>query len=283
MTDQGRTARQPTAAPTRPLAILSFDVEEFDLPTEVGRPLPFDEQIRLSEHGLHRVLALLDKHRATATFFTTAVFARARPALVREIAQRHEIASHAFRHDAIEPGDAARSRETLQEITHAPVVGFRRPRMGPIDAGELAAAGYLYDSSLHPTWLPGRYNHLREPRVPHWRGHADARVLEIPASVGPTLRLPAFWLAFRHFPAWIYRANAARILRADGVLNHYFHPWEFAPIAGLGLPWLPSRGAGEPLVARLDAYMGWLGSRATWTTFAAYARGWIDEHGSAPR
>src|SRR5262245_1699419 len=172
---------------------LTFDVEEFDVPLEYGHWVPADEQDGVSAAGLRAVLRLLEELAVPATLFCTALFAERHPELIRQAAAAHEIASHGVRHAGLAPGDPRRARERLERVLGAPVRGFRAPRMAPVAAAELAAAGYAYDSSEHPTWIPGRYNRLGTPRRAAWRDG----LLSVPASVTPVLRLPLFWLSFK--------------------------------------------------------------------------------------
>ena len=62
--------------------------------------------------------------------------------------------------------------------------------MFAVDNAAIARAGYRYNSSLNPAFIPGRYMHLDSPRT--WF-MADG-VMQIPASVSPLLRVPLFWL-----------------------------------------------------------------------------------------
>jgi len=71
------------ALPSRPQALLSFDCEEFDLPTEYGQPMSLAEQTALAAQGLDRTLRLLSACAVPATMFTTAALALACPARVR--------------------------------------------------------------------------------------------------------------------------------------------------------------------------------------------------------
>ncbi len=84
----------------------------------------------------------------------------------------HEIASHGFYHSSFETADLRKSKEALEELTGQPVNGFRMARMMPVEEEEIHKAGYLYNSSLNPTCIPGRYNHLGQtPHLFHerWR------------------------------------------------------------------------------------------------------------------
>ena len=153
--------------------LLSFDVEEFDIALQYGRAVSVDEQFAVGAAGFDRILGLLEQHpaRPRATFFTTAVFADRFPDLVRRaVGGENEIASHGFTHGPLEPGDLERSKATLERVCGTPVFGFRRARMDPTDARAVAAAGYLYNSSEHPVWLPGRYNNFFRPRRPYREG-----------------------------------------------------------------------------------------------------------------
>lgn len=250
--------------------LLSFDVEEFDLPGEYGALPPSEVQMEIGAAGLVAVLDLLDRLALRATFFTTAVFASAHPGLTRRIAARHELASHGWEHSRFAEADLARSRAELERLSGVPVRGFRRARFGAFDRGALAAAGYRYDSSDNPIWLPGRYNNLGSPRTIH---RADG-VVKIPVSASPLVRYPLFWLSFKHTPPSLFRAISAWTLRHDGYLNLFFHPWEFTPLDAFPIPALVSRFAGPPMVARLEAYLQWLKQRATFEPLGEFAARW---------
>ena len=67
------------------MILLSFDVEEFDVPDEFGFPLPFDEQIEISRIGTIRILDTLLSHQVKATFYITVNFARHAPEVLQRI------------------------------------------------------------------------------------------------------------------------------------------------------------------------------------------------------
>jgi hypothetical protein len=246
--------------------LLSFDAEEFDIPQEFGRPVPEATQMSVSAHGLEAVLALLDRLDTRATFFTTARFALANEALVRRVAARHEVASHGYDHSTFCDEDLLRSRQALEAITSAPCRGFRRARMAPTDHGAIRAAGYSYNSSENPIYLPGRYNNFRRPRRPYFSGD----LLNIPVSATPLVRFPLFWLSFKNVPLLVSQAAATATLAADSAINLYFHPWEFADIGGFGLPGYITRCSGDRLAAKLERYLSWLKRRASFITFSEF-------------
>jgi peptidoglycan/xylan/chitin deacetylase (PgdA/CDA1 family) len=257
-----------------PLACLSFDVEPFDIPTEYGTAIGVEKQYAIGSAGLVRVLDLLDVERARATFFITGEFALRFPAVIRRIAESplgHEIASHGHTHGDLEPGHLARSRTTLEEIGGRPVTGFRRARMAPTDAGQVAAAGYGYNASENPIWLPGRYNHFCSPRRARVEKTVSGPLVQIPASATPLVRVPLFWLAFKNLPMPVIRMASVWTLASDRSLNTYFHPWEFMEIEGFGLPGVARRIDGHALLERLRGYVRWLATRAEFATYNTLA------------
>lgn len=232
--------------------LLSFDTEEFDLPREQGAEIAFEESMRVSVAGTERILDILERNGVRATFFCTVRFAEHAPAVMRRIIDGgHEVASHGVDHWQPQASDAERSRPELERLSGLPVVGYRQPRMMAVDNRALAQAGYRYNSSLHPTFIPGRYMHLGVPRVPF---EADG-LLQIPVSVTPWLRLPLFWLACHHYPQWLYRRLCLRTLRHDGHFAIYFHPWEFVALGEhpeWRIPWLIRRHSGQAMAQRLE-------------------------------
>ena len=81
------------------VVLISFDVEEFDLPREHGGEIPLEEGCNVSTEGLKRVLEVLRRQRVKATFFVTGNFARVKPEMVKEIlAGGHEVGCHGVDH-----------------------------------------------------------------------------------------------------------------------------------------------------------------------------------------
>lgn len=239
------------------MVLLSFDIEEFDMPFEYQGQISFEEQISVSQTGLERILDLLKKHKAKATFFSTVVFAEnSRSLIERLLSEGHELASHTWFHSEFEEKHLKESREKLEELFSTPVTGLRMPRMMPVDKKAVENAGYLYNSSVNPTFLPGRYNNLKVSRTYFKEG----KVTQIPASVSPNFRIPLFWLSFHNFPLGIYKKIAADTLKKDRYLNIYFHPWEFAEIkkTEFKLPGFTVKNSGDEMVQRFDDFLGWL-------------------------
>lgn len=239
------------------MILLSFDIEEFEMPREYGDPIPFTDQIQISKEGTTKILDLLKKHNITATFYTTANFAQHAEDIVhRIISEGHELASHGLYHDHFKSEHLKQSKEILEQIGKTLVRGYRMARMMPVPEEEVYNAGYIYNSSINPTYLPGRYNKLNEPRTYFMR----EGVWQIPASVTPLIRFPLFWISFHNLPLSLYCALAGRTLKKDGYLNVYFHPWEFMPIgpkSKYNFPFYVTKNTDKKMVDRLGKFIEW--------------------------
>jgi len=196
---------------TKPTTIcLTFDLEEFDLPLGFKQEISKERQIEITTNGMETLLPLLKD--ISCTFFTTANYAENNPALIKQLSVSHEIASHSYFHSSFDKADLKKSREVLQTISGTEITGFRMPRMAKVNYQDIKEAGYLYDSSLNPTFILGRYNHFTSPKTIF---KTDNDLLVVPASVTPSLRIPLFWLTFKNSSvAWYCRqAKVFRCLR----------------------------------------------------------------------
>jgi peptidoglycan/xylan/chitin deacetylase (PgdA/CDA1 family) len=228
--------------------LITLDVEEFDIPLEYNCAIPANRQMEVGKAGLDAVLSVIQPHNIACTMFTTANFANHYPHAVQQMAQQHEIASHTYYHSTYQTEHLLQSRLRLQQITGKPITGLRMPRMKKVPMADVVAAGYAYDSSVNPIWLPGRYNNLHLPRTTY----TQEGMLRVPASVSPGLRIPLFWLAFKNMPYGLFKKLTLQTLRKDGYVCLYFHPWEFVDIEGYNLPGYVKKRNGQPLLHRLD-------------------------------
>lgn len=250
-----------------PKILLTFDVEEFDTALEYNNLIDLPEQLEVSTRGMLFIKEVLDHQQVPVTMFVTANYALHNRDLIKTLSDKHEIASHGYWHGTFEPADLATSKQVLEEITGKTVTGFRRARMMPVDETDLKSAGYTYNSSLNPTYLPGRYSHLDKPKTPFMQNG----ILNIPASVSPTLRIPLFWLSFKNFPMWLYKQLSVNTLQGHGFLNIYFHPWEFTDLSMYQIPGYVQRYSKDLLISRLDEYITWLKGKGEFVTMGQYA------------
>ena len=213
----------------------------------------FEDRIPRSSWGAHesrvaanvdRLLALLAASRTRGTFFILGLVAERTPEVVKAIAGAgHEVASHGWEHRRVTdltPDEfrvsVRRSKQLLEQMIGAPVLGYRAPSYSIVAGREwaldvLAEEGYRYDSSLFPVRRPG-YGYAAGGRDPHWLERPAGRLAELPPATWRVLgaNLPAAGGAyFRIFPYRLVRA-ALRQCEARGVPGvFYLHPWEVDP------------------------------------------------------
>lgn len=129
----------------------------------IGLSAPDSARAQVFEQGIPRLFDLFDRYRIRATFFIVGRDLPAQAASVREMVRRgHEVANHSTWH---RPGFARLTREEKRAdiaTTHwlianaagQPPVGFKSPgfSLSPDQLDVLMELGYLYDSSLLPTF-----------------------------------------------------------------------------------------------------------------------------------
>ncbi|CAM4229723.1 DUF3473 domain-containing protein [Cytophagaceae bacterium 50C-KIRBA] len=238
-----------------PAILLTIDVEECDIPLEYGYSLDLEEQLEQSRKGLQEFMSVISQTQVPCTIFCTGVYAQHNPEWIKALDAQYELASHGFYHSKFDPKtDLLSSRVLLEELSGRKVVGFRMARMQHVEEADILQAGYSYHSSLNPTWIPGRYNHLKASKLPFF----EQGLWNIPASVTPNFRIPLFWLAFKNFPLFVYKQMCKETLKKHGFLNLYFHPWEFADLSKYPLPAHVSRGSQGELVSKLKSLILYL-------------------------
>ena len=234
------------------MILLSFDIEEFDVPREYGVEYSLEEGMNVSVEGTNIILDILKRNNVEATLFCTANFAINAPKTIKRIINEgHEIASHGVDHFEPKKTDFVKSKEILEKITNTKIRGYRQPRMFSVKDSEIKRVGYSYNSSLNPAFIPGRYMNLDMPRTYFEKDG----VVQIPASVTPRLRFPLFWLSLHNLPEKVYHRMVRRTLKKDKYFTTYFHPWEFYELNNhpeFKLPFIIRRNSGQKMVERLD-------------------------------
>jgi polysaccharide deacetylase family protein (PEP-CTERM system associated) len=216
------------------------------------------------EQSVARLLDLLARRVARATFFVLGWLAERKPDVVRAIARAgHEVASHGWDHVRVTHQNppafrdsVRRAKYALEDLIGAPVIGFRAPSFSIVPGREwaldvLIEEGYRYDSSLFPVRRPG-YGYVNgRPRPdPHRIDRPAGRLVEVPPTTLRRwgMRLPAGGGAyFRLFPYAVARAALRDCERRGVPGTFYIHPWEFDP----GQPRLA-----VPLLTRVRHYGG---------------------------
>lgn len=223
----------------------TVDVEDYfqvsALAPQIDRSTWDDRPCRV-ERNVRRLLEMLARHDARATFFTLGWIAKRYPQLIRDlVTEGHEIASHGFGHLRASEQSAAEFRhdvrhakQLLEDIAGQAVHGYRAPSFSigytnPWAFDVLVEEGYRYSSSVYPV----RHDHYGMPDAPRFAYRVRPQLLEIPLTTARVLgrNLPAggggyFRLAPYRLSRWALR----RVNHLDQrPAIFYMHPWEIDP------------------------------------------------------
>ncbi len=234
--------------------LLTFDLEEFDLPLEFGQIISEKKMFEIPKEGLDNLLSLLDKYNVKATFFTTAIFAKKYPLLLKQISKKHEISCHGYEHSDSYVKNIQKiqsAKNEIEKIIGKKIKGFRAPRFEIRNIHLLSSLGFLYDSSIHPTFIPGRYMNLFKKR----KIHKISEVIEVPLSVLPVIRLPIFWIAFKNLPLCYSKIFTKINFLSNNYTMLVFHPWEFADLSPINIPNYIKKKYGKELLKMLEEYI----------------------------
>jgi len=241
--------------------LLTFDLEKFDLPIEFGVDISNRDVFSTSYEGQKVLLKILGEHGIKSTFFTTTLLAKKYPNLVRKIVKDgHEVSLHGYDHTGdfseLHEGDMSnllKAKKELEKIAKTKVLGFRHPRLKTPSYKLLKEVGIKYDSSVHPTYVPGRYNNLFSKT-----GCYEINgIIEVPISVTPISKFPFSWIWFRNFGVNYAKVCTSMTSRSSPFINLYFHPWELVNLQGYDIPYLIKRNTGETMGEMLNSYIEW--------------------------
>jgi polysaccharide deacetylase family protein (PEP-CTERM system associated) len=222
---------------------LTVDVEEYFQVAAFERTIPRASwELTESRVGWStgRVLELFAECGVQSTFFVLGWIAERHPALVRRIvAEGHEVASHGYDHTRVHQfteaefrEDVVRTKHILEDLTGAPVLGYRAPsysingrNLWALDV--LGETGHVYSSSIYPI-RHDLYGMPEAPRFP-FRLRPDS-ILEIPVT---TVRFAGRNYPcggggyFRLLPYPVFRRMLRQVNDRDRQPGlFYFHPWE---------------------------------------------------------
>lgn len=226
---------------------LSVDVEDYfqvlNLQGHVDRA-DWDRLELRCEQSTRRLLELLARHDARATFFFLGWVAERLPDLVREAAAAgHEIGSHGYDHRVLgELGaegfreDLRRTAAVIEGITGQRPVSFRActwsiKRDTLWAPAVLLDEGYEIDSSIQPVAHPD-YGIPGAPTTPYRLTVDEGELTEfppltwrvagrlVPVGGGGYLRL---------FPLWMIEQGLRQMARRGWPGCLYVHPWEVDP------------------------------------------------------
>ncbi len=228
-------------------SIFSIDVEDWyhilDVPSapEISG---WDGLPARVEDNFRRLLDILGETQSPATCFFIGHIARRFPHLVREAKARgHEIASHSYAHRLVYTmtpkeflDDATDSRKILEDISGAPVTGYRASGFSVTEATPwffetLVEAGFKYDSSTFPA--SRGHGGMKNGRLAPYRRQTPAgELVEFPVSVAEVFgkRLCFFgggYLRLSPYPLVKHMSNV--VLGEGRPVIFYVHPREIDP------------------------------------------------------
>jgi len=160
-------------------AVLTADI------SSISRMSPMSHQSYGPLVGVPRILALLERHGVTATFFIPGYSAHRYPDVVRAVAEAgHEIAHHSYFHENTVGMDAKTEGDmldlglrALRDVAGVRPQGYRAPmwEMNYHTPALLAERGFRWDSSLMDS---------DHPYVLAVDGAAPGSLVEVPVSWG---------------------------------------------------------------------------------------------------
>lgn len=241
---------------------LACDLEEFSLPADFNVEISDKDISEISYDGVCNLLKILYKYNTKITFFVTERIAGIHPDLIKELYSKgHEIGFHGMitrnkesYNDITE--DISLSKRSIEDIVKSKICGFKNHKLVVLPSHVLKRAGFLYDNTCHPTFVPGRYFNLFKSR----KIQIKDGIINIPISVTPILRLPFSWIWFRNLGLNYAKLCTNWTLLSQDYINVYFHNWDFTNIKNSiahKLPYLITRNTGDKMSDILDGYLNW--------------------------
>jgi polysaccharide deacetylase family protein (PEP-CTERM system associated) len=225
---------------------MTVDVEDYFQVSAFEKHVAFSDwdgiELRVQKN-VDRILELLGKHEAKATFFVLGWIAQRAPAMVRQISGAgHEIASHGFKHTRVTTQqpvgfreDVVLTKHLLEDISGKEVIGYRAAsysigenNLWALDV--LAETGHRYSSSIYPI----KHDLYGSPDAPRFRFEVgSSKLTELPIT---TVSLfGRNWPCggggyFRLFPYALSKWALEQVNRVEQQSAiFYFHPWEIDP------------------------------------------------------
>lgn len=228
------------------------------------------------EEGLDKLLRLFDQHTIKATFFVPGEVAKRHEEAILKIHRKgHEIACHGLTHEKDEFLRKACEQETnlkeatsiIEKIVGYRPLGFRAPclRINSTTIQVLKKLGYIYDSSVIPTFVPGYYGLFSAPKKPYYLSHNlileqdSGEILEIPVSVNPLLPLPLSAAWMRNLGLLWVKFGIKINFTLKYPVVFYIHPRDVVSLPKIrGLPWHLYKNIGLTGLNMLDKIINYV-------------------------
>ncbi|MHC1605380.1 MAG: polysaccharide deacetylase family protein [Candidatus Methanofastidiosia archaeon] len=214
------------------------------------------------DEGLPRLLELLDKYNATATFFVTGNLAIMRPDAVKDISKKHEVGNHGLYH--IEPLSTLGyeekynrikiSTEIIEKVVEKKIVSFKAP--GHSCDTELINIleefGYLTESSAYKG-----DSYPYHPSETDWTAQGEMNILRVPVSNAPSY----FYSFFYYEESWIEAYDYVLETQSEKdkqIVVIGLHSWEFCNLKLDPLYKSTERICGDVTYSKLEELLDYL-------------------------
>lgn len=144
-------------------------------------------------HKIEEVLSILSSHDVKITVFVVGEIFERHPEVIRLFEKYDcEFEAHSYTHDFDEPDSEAEivnARKAYFNYFKSDPKGYRAPRGKITDSGvaHLKRQGFLYDSSIFPSYFPNPFRYLLKNKKIHY--YKDTGIMEIPISTVSPVRL----------------------------------------------------------------------------------------------
>jgi len=246
------------------LCSISIDVDTVDCYLETFG-LKKENSNVIYEKIIPRFLSIFDKHGIKATFFVVGRDVGKNADILSKLSKKgHEIANHTMNHihhlnhlpyDK-KLKEVKEAHEVLETVSENEVVGFRAPGYN-IDSQVieiLDGLDYTYDSSIHPTFFSplikfyvsflargkqksrgmGDIKHAFAPTKPYYPSEnfiwkkGDRKILEIPISTVPPIRLPFFGSVYFGTGKHVFDLSYLMVKNFSDILTYELHAIELS-------------------------------------------------------
>ncbi|MBU0767032.1 polysaccharide deacetylase family protein [Patescibacteria group bacterium] len=248
---------------------LTIDAEQWNCPLLEGKDSEENKNISYSRDGNEVLLELFKKYDIKSTFFVTGFFGEKESQQVKLLNNNgHEIACHGYHHywrgnkNLSIKEEVSKSKDVIGNIINKKISGFRAPQLQY--SSELIEVlneeGFIYDSSLHPTCIPGAYNNISQP-ISIFKPLIDSNILEIPVAVSP-MRLPIGWMFMRLFGIDRTIRCCKKLIEKGITPVIYFHSWELVGVKSKNVPFYYTYRTGMPFAKDIEKFIQVFGSSA---------------------
>ena len=225
--------------------LINFDMDSWWASLGMVNKVIKRENDIIIEKSIPRILKLLNSYNIKSTFFVLGPDVENQTELYKKIIKEgHEIGNHTYSHfHDLKKGqtrkikeEIKKSHDIIQDKLKVTPIGFRAPnysfskKLIPL----LKKAGYIYDSSIVPTFIPYYYpfhwlfKSTKPNKLYTTKNNQRFSLLEIPISVSPLTKIPMTGTFVKLLGERWLEWNT-KLLKKTGFININFHARDFVP------------------------------------------------------